>query len=79
MRMDHFVKTSNNNIHMASILYALAVIFSFVLILGFLLQHTLSKDFKAIEMITNFRRQQRTQRRQATSEDESQGLTSDRA
>jgi hypothetical protein len=37
MRMDHYIKTQNNNIHMANILYALAVITVFILILGVLL------------------------------------------
>jgi hypothetical protein len=37
MRMDHYIKTQNNNIHIANILYALAVITVFILILGVLL------------------------------------------
>lgn len=37
MRMDHYIKTTNNDIHMANILYALVVIAIIVAVLGFVL------------------------------------------
>ena len=40
MRMDHYIKTQNNNIHMANILYALAVITVFILRSGDVLYAT---------------------------------------
>lgn len=57
MRMDHYIKTSNNNIHMANILYALVVIGVVVSALILLLGRNLRNDFASIELIKNARRE----------------------
>lgn len=46
MRMDHYVKFGDNNIHLAAILYALATIAVGVLLLIYVLQRALGNDFK---------------------------------
>ena len=51
MRMDHYVKTGNNNIHLANILYAILLIGALVLSLTFLLNRTIRADFKNIDLI----------------------------
>ncbi len=46
MRMDHYVKFGDNNIHLAAILYALITIAIGVLLVLYVLQRALGQDFK---------------------------------
>ena len=59
MRMDHYVKFGNNDIHMASILWSFGCIALFVLILGSLLGRSLNNDFANIELISRNRKAKR--------------------
>ena len=51
MRLDHYMKTEDNNIHMASILYSLLTIMVSLLIIMCLLGKTIQRDFKNVELI----------------------------
>lgn len=55
MRLDHYMKTSDNNIHLAVILYSLATITVLFLILMALLGKTISRDLNQIELINKRR------------------------
>lgn len=55
MRLDHYMKTSDNNIHLAVILYSLATIVVLVMILVTLLGKTISRDLNQIELINKRR------------------------
>jgi len=76
MRMDHYVKFGDNNIHLANILYSLAAIGAGVLILSALLARSLTNDFKAIELLSNKRKEKRDQRRFKEGSEDEVGLAS---
>lgn len=80
MRMDHYVKTGNNDIHMASILWSILAIACAVIILGVVLERSISRDFASLEVLRGHRRTKRDERRNGdiTSE-EDLGLTSNKA
>lgn len=59
MRLDHYTKTANNNIHMANIFYALCVMLFVIAVLSFILKRGLDRDFKALELIGIKRKEQR--------------------
>ena len=59
MRMDHYVKTGNNNIHLANILYAILLVGTLVITLTFLLNKTIRADFKNIDLINLKRKEKR--------------------
>lgn len=59
MRLDHYIKTGDNNIHMANILYALGVIVAVMFILGSVLGFSLRRDFANLKVLSNFRRNTR--------------------
>ena len=46
MRMDHYLKFGDNNIHMANILYGVGLIIGLGFVLYFLLVRSIGKDFK---------------------------------
>jgi hypothetical protein len=50
MRLDHYKKIGNNNIHMAAILYNLMVIGGLVLIISTILATSLKRDIANIEL-----------------------------
>lgn len=77
MRLDHYQKTRNNNIHMANILYSFAVLGALVMALSCILKCKLEKDFRSLELATNVRRERRQERLSGTQE-EHEGLTSNR-
>lgn len=78
MRMDHYVKLGNNNIHLASILYSTGFIAIFVLVLGSLLGRSLSNDFANIELISRNRKAKRDQRRNKDFSEDEFGLNSNK-
>jgi len=59
MRLDHYTKTSNNNIHLANIFYAMCVMLFVIAVLSFILKRGLDRDFKALELIGIKRKDQR--------------------
>jgi hypothetical protein len=63
MRLDHYMKTSNNDIHLAVILYSLATIAVLIMILVTLLGKTISRDFNQIELINKRRLDKRDERK----------------
>ena len=75
MRMDHYVKTGNNNIHLANILYAILLVGALVITLTFLLNKTIRADFKNIDLINLKRKEKRDERRRRdNTEDEKQEI-----
>jgi hypothetical protein len=60
--MDHYIKTGDNNIHMANIIYAWLLIVAGMALLIFLLQRALNKDFAKIELIDTKRKQNKNYR-----------------
>jgi hypothetical protein len=78
MRMDHYVKFGDNNIHLAAILYALFTIAVGVLLLIYVLQRALGNDFKQLELISQDKRARRNERRNKESSEDEIGLTSNR-
>lgn len=50
MRLDHYKKIGNNNIHLAAILYDLLVIGVLVLIIGTVMAKSLKRDLASIEL-----------------------------
>lgn len=49
MRLDHYVKFGNSNIHMMSILLSLSVILASSLVVCLITKRALSLDFRSIE------------------------------
>jgi len=76
--MDHYVKTGNNNIHLANILYAILLIGALVLSLTFLLNRTIRADFKNIDLINLKRKEKRDERRRRDNTEDEIGLTSNK-
>lgn len=76
MRMDHYVKFGDNNIHLAAILYALITIGIGVLLLVYVLQRALGQDFKQLELITRSKQDKRSERRNRDLSEDEIGLTS---
>lgn len=79
--MDHYVKTGDNNIHMANILWSCAIILAVVLLLGLVLERSLARDFASLEILRGNRRAKRDERRNGgdLGSEEDVGLTSNRA
>lgn len=76
MRLDHYVKTGDDNIHMANILYSLVAIGIAVAILSIILGRQLFNDFASLEVLKSHRRNRRNERRGGDMTDEDLGLTS---
>lgn len=76
MRMDHYAKFGDNNIHLANIIYAFAVIGAIVIVLSAFLTRSIQKDFKALDLIKNKRKEKRDQRRFRDNSEDEMGLTS---
>jgi len=73
MRLDHYLKIGNNNIHLAAILYTLLVIGLLIVVIGSLLARSLRRDFANLELMNLRRKEKREERRRvntSTSEDE---------
>lgn len=80
MRMDHYVKTGDDNIHMANILYSFCAIAVLVFSLMSILGRQLWNDFTSLEVLKQNRRQRREERRNMDPNgEETEGLTSNRA
>lgn len=81
-RLDHYVKIGENKIHWFQLSLSIAIIAICSLIAGNVLDKSLKKDFKAIELI-GLKRQERVQARASgrtpSDEAESTGLTSNKA
>ena len=60
--MDHYLKTYDNNIHMANIIYAMIVISMICFILFGVLGNSLRNDFANLEIVKKARRDKRDQR-----------------
>ena len=78
MRMEHYMKTGSENIHMAAILLSLSIVVGLMCILSMLMKRGLNADFLAFfknRMSATQRRQERAQR--LPQEDEA-GLTTRR-
>lgn len=78
MRMDHYVKTGDDNIHMANILYSFLAIGLSVSTLAAILGRSLWNDFTSLEVLKNNRRTRRDERRNGDQTDEDLGLTTSR-
>lgn len=65
MRLDHYLKIGNNNIHMAAILYSLLVIAILVVFLGSVLTRSVKKDLALIELINMRKKENLDSRRNA--------------
>jgi len=76
MRLDHYMKTSDNNIHLAAILYSLLAIGFVVIILTLLLGRSIKRDFANIELINSKRKSKRDERRRRDTSEDELGLTS---
>ena len=73
MRLDHYMKIGNNDIHLAQLLYSLGMIFALVISLSLLLGRSIKKDFQNLELISLRKKERRDQRRRgvaAPDEDE---------
>jgi len=76
MRLDHYKKIGNNNIHLAAIMYNLFVILVLVLIISTILGTSLKRDLKSIELF-NIQKKERKQARktQSIGSEDELGLT----
>lgn len=63
MRLDHYKKIGNNNVHMAAILYNLMVIGVLVLIITMILGTSLKRDFASIALFNIRKKESREARR----------------
>jgi hypothetical protein len=80
MRMDHYIKTGDDNIHMANILYSFLAIAVLVFSLMSILGKQLWNDFTSLEVLKQNRRQKRDERRNMDhGSEEDVGLTTNRA
>jgi len=73
MRLDHYIKIGDNDIHLAQIIYSISTIGVLVLILSIVIQRSIKKDFANLELVTLRRKAKREERRRGTvaaSEDE---------
>ena len=59
MRLDHYLKIGNNDIHMAAILYSLLVIGVLITVIGSILARSVKRDLANIEMINSRRKANR--------------------
>ena len=51
MRLDHYFKIGDNNVHLAQIIYSIGTILVLAAVLTFSLKKSLNKDFNSIELI----------------------------
>ena len=51
MRLDHYFKIGDNNVHLAQIIYSILTILVLAAVLTFSLKKSLNKDFNSIELI----------------------------
>lgn len=78
MRMDHYMKFGDNNIHLANILYTLMTIAILFTIVSACLYRAIGNDFKAIELIASKRRAKRDERRNRDAGEDEIGLNSNK-
>jgi len=71
MRLDHYLKTTDNDINLAEILYSFGLITLFGGILAWLLSCQLNRDFTKISVLNA----QKRARRQRIREEDEVGLT----
>lgn len=62
MRLDHYKKLGNNNIHLASIIYSIASAVAITAFLVFKLRRDLKLDFANIEILNLQKNKHRIQR-----------------
>jgi hypothetical protein len=55
MRLDHYVKLGNNDIHLANILYSFLIIIGLLSLLFAMLAKTLKSDFLKIQLLDDRR------------------------
>jgi hypothetical protein len=55
-RLDHYIKTGDNNIHMANIIYTACAAITLVIVLMLVLERSLSRDFSKLEILKTSRR-----------------------
>jgi transmembrane 9 superfamily protein 2/4 len=77
--MDHYIKTGDDNIHMANIIYSLIAIAVLVFTLMSILGRQLWNDFTSLEVLKQNRRAKREERRNRGESEEDMGLTTNRA
>jgi len=63
MRLDHYKKIGNNNIHLAAIFYNLVIIAILALVISTILATSLKRDIANIELFNIRRRESREERR----------------
>jgi len=56
MRMDHYIKIGDNDIHMAQIIYSLTTIVSLSILFTIVIGRNVRKDLKNIEVTSVFRK-----------------------
>lgn len=59
MRYDHLMKTQDDSIHWANIIFGLCAVFAVVMALLFTLEKNIKEDFTNIEKLVNVRKQNR--------------------
>lgn len=78
-RLDHYIKTGDNNIHLANIIYAACAAVTLVVTLLLVLERSLSRDFTKLEILKTSRRQMREHRRSGLNDgDEREALNANR-
>lgn len=76
MRWDHYTKFGDNNIHLANMFYAFAMIAALMICLAGFMTYSVNKDFKNIELLNNRRKEKRDQRRFGENNEDEMGLAS---
>lgn len=63
MRLDHYMKIGNNNIHLAAILYNLMVIGILIVVIVAVLATSLKRDLANVELLSIRKIEKRDERR----------------
>lgn len=63
MRLDHYMKIGNNNIHLAAILYNLMVIGILIVVIVAVLATSLKRDLVNVELLSIRKKEKRDERR----------------
>lgn len=63
MRLDHYMKIGNNNIHLAAILYNLMVIGILIVVIVAVLATSLKRDLANVELLSIRKKEKRDERR----------------
>ena len=54
MRLDHYIKIGDNDIHMAQLMYSLLTVCSLILLGSFVISRNVKKDLKNIQLTSLF-------------------------